>query len=127
MDDDSLVLMNTVLMVEALGHTVIEASSGDEALRILEQQAATRSPDHRSCHAPHDRAELARRLAERHPKLHVILATGYAELLGGEGAGLARLSNYLVRISSTIHLPWSVRQTDSTSSVKALREMASAG
>jgi len=26
-DDDSLVLMNTVLMVEALGHTVIEASS----------------------------------------------------------------------------------------------------
>jgi CheY-like chemotaxis protein len=72
-------------------------------------------------------AELARRLAERHPKLHVILVTGYAELLGGEGAGLARLSNYLVRSSSRIHLPWSVRQTDSTSSVKALREMASAG
>ncbi|WP_239620678.1 hypothetical protein [Rhizobium sp. C104] len=37
-------------------------------------------------------AELARRVVERHPKLRVILATGYAELPGGEGAGLARLS-----------------------------------
>lgn len=31
-------------------------------------------------------------MGERHPELYVILATGYAELPGGEGAGLARLS-----------------------------------
>ena len=36
-DDDSLVLMNTVLMLEDLGHKVIEANSGEDALRRLEQ------------------------------------------------------------------------------------------
>jgi PAS domain S-box-containing protein len=91
-DDDSLVLMNTVLMLEDLGHTVIEASSGDEALRILEHKPLpdVLITDHAMPHMTG--AELARRVAERHPKLRVILATGYAELPGGEGAGLARLS-----------------------------------
>jgi YesN/AraC family two-component response regulator len=37
-------------------------------------------------------ADLARQVTERYPELQVILATGYAELPGGEGAGLARLS-----------------------------------
>jgi CheY-like chemotaxis protein len=36
-------------------------------------------------------AELARQLRAQHPEIAVILATGYAELLGGEGADLARL------------------------------------
>ncbi len=34
-DDDPLVLMNTVLMLEDLGHQPLQAHSGDEALRIL--------------------------------------------------------------------------------------------
>ncbi|WP_276121896.1 ATP-binding protein [Pararhizobium qamdonense] len=91
-DDDSLVLMNTVLMLEDLGHTVIEASSGEDALRRLELGPL---PDILiTDHAMPQMtgAELARQVAEKHPELNVILATGYAELPGGEGAGLARLS-----------------------------------
>ena len=34
-DDDHLVLMNTAAMLEDLGHDVIEATSGDQALRAL--------------------------------------------------------------------------------------------
>jgi two-component sensor histidine kinase len=34
-DDDALVLMNTVMMLEDLGHTVFEATSGQKALEIL--------------------------------------------------------------------------------------------
>src|SRR6185369_16940609 len=35
-DDDPLVAMSTVDMLEDLGHKVIEANSGDQALRILD-------------------------------------------------------------------------------------------
>jgi PAS domain S-box-containing protein len=91
-DDDSLVLMNTVLMLEDLGHTVIEANSGEDALRRLEQGPLpdVLITDHAMPHMTG--AELARQVAERHPEVNVILATGYAELPGGEGAGIARLS-----------------------------------
>jgi PAS domain S-box-containing protein len=37
-DDDVLVLMNTVAMLQELGHDVLEASSGPQALSILEKQ-----------------------------------------------------------------------------------------
>ena len=34
-DDDSLVLSNTAAMLDDLGHEVIEATSGEQALRVL--------------------------------------------------------------------------------------------
>ncbi len=37
-DDDSLVLMNTVALLEDLGHKVFEAWSGDEALEIFKRE-----------------------------------------------------------------------------------------
>jgi PAS domain S-box-containing protein len=91
-DDDSLVLMNTVLMLEDLGHTVLEASSGEDALQLIAQGPL---PDVLITDHAMPRmtgAELARKVIERYPGLHVVLATGYAELPGGEGLGLARLS-----------------------------------
>jgi len=36
-DDDSLVLTNTAAMLEDLGHEVIEATSGEQALRVLQR------------------------------------------------------------------------------------------
>lgn len=79
-------------MLEDLGHTVIEANSGEEALRLLEHGPLPDIliTDHAMPHMTG--AELVRQALERHPALHVVLATGYAELPGGEGAGLARLS-----------------------------------
>ena len=38
-DDDPLVLMSAAVMIEELGHTVIEATSGAQALEILRNGA----------------------------------------------------------------------------------------
>jgi CheY-like chemotaxis protein len=84
-DDDNLVLMNTVLMLEDLGHTVIEANSGADALQRPQEGPL---PDILiTDHAMPQMtgAELARHVAETHQELNVILATGYAELPGGRG------------------------------------------
>jgi PAS domain S-box-containing protein len=79
-DDDPLVLMNTVIMLEDLGHTVMEAHSAEEALKLLEVGPL---PDVLiSDHAmPHmTGAELARLVEQRYPEISVIVASGYAEL-----------------------------------------------
>ena len=39
-DDDELVLTNTIAMLEELGHTGIAASSGNEALNVLRQESS---------------------------------------------------------------------------------------
>jgi len=91
-DDDVLVLMNTVFMLEDLGHTVLQAHSGEEALKLLE--------DHNNVHLViTDHAmprmtgsQLAAAIAECLPALPVILATGYAELPPGSNNDLLRLA-----------------------------------
>jgi PAS domain S-box-containing protein len=90
-DDDVLVLMNTAFMLEDLGHTVLQAHSGEEALKLLE--------DHNDIHLViTDHAmprmtgsQLAAAIAERLSDLPVILATGYAELPAGSNNDLLRL------------------------------------
>ena len=76
-DDEEIVRVGTAEMIRDLGHTVQEASSGDEALARLE---AGLSPDVviTDYKMPRmDGAELARRLAESHPQVPVLLITGY--------------------------------------------------
>jgi len=91
-DDDALVLMNTTLMLEDLGHQVIEAYSGPEALSALRQE------DNRIDLVITDHsmpkmtgAQLAAEIATEWPGLPVVLATGYAELPDGSGSHLPRL------------------------------------
>lgn len=91
-DDDVLVRMGTAAMLEDLGHTVREANSGEEALKILAQgikidlvvtdQAMPRMTG----------VQLAETIMEGRPDLPIILATGYAELPAGLGSTLPRLS-----------------------------------
>jgi len=91
-DDDGLVLMNSVLMLEDLGHCAIEAQSGEEALNLL---ADGTLPDIvlTDQAMPHmTGAKLAKKITERYPGLKVVLATGYAELPDGVGDDLPRLS-----------------------------------
>ncbi|AYG63098.1 PAS domain S-box protein (plasmid) [Rhizobium jaguaris] len=90
-DDDALVLMNTAFMLEDLGHTVLQAHSGEEALKLIE--------DHDDIHlviTDHSMPrmtgfQLVAAIAERLPDLPVILATGYAELPTGSKNDLLRL------------------------------------
>jgi CheY-like chemotaxis protein len=91
-DDDALVLMNTVLMLEDLGHSVIEAHSGDEALGILQS-----SPDIDVVITDHAMpgmtgVQLSSRIAANWPNIRMVLATGYAELPSGSDSQLLRLA-----------------------------------
>ncbi|QRE75695.1 MHYT domain-containing protein [Methylobacterium aquaticum] len=91
-DDDPLVLENTAAMLEDLGHRVIEARSGREALDLM-RRARTLDlvlTDHAMPEMTG--LQLAARLAAERPGLRLILATGYADLGPDEAAGLPRLA-----------------------------------
>jgi CheY-like chemotaxis protein len=78
-DDDDLVLTNTAGMLEELGHTVFQAGSGADALRMLsEGDVDLVITDHAMPQMTG--AQLADTLYETHPGLPVIIITGYAEL-----------------------------------------------
>ena len=90
-DDDALVLMNTADMLEDLGHAVLEANSGEQALRVL---ARAREVDL----VITDQAmpgmlgtQLVSAIRAERPDLPVILATGYAEAPASPDARLPRL------------------------------------
>ncbi|KAA0695655.1 PAS domain-containing sensor histidine kinase [Neorhizobium sp. P12A] len=78
-DDDGLVLMNTKLMLQDLGHRVLEADSGLDALAILQREPV----DLVICDHVMPRmtgSELATAIHDQWPDVPIILATGYAEL-----------------------------------------------
>ncbi|MEC3950017.1 hybrid sensor histidine kinase/response regulator [Sphingobium sp. HWE2-09] len=78
-DDDDLVLMNTAGMLEDLGHTVFQASSGADALRLLETgKVDLVVTDHAM--PGMTGAELADAIEQTHPGLPVVIITGFAEL-----------------------------------------------
>jgi CheY-like chemotaxis protein len=91
-DDDPLVLENSAAMLEDLGHRVIEARSGPEALELM-RRARTLDlvlTDHAMPEMTG--LQLAARIAAERPGLKVILATGYADLGPDEAASLPRLA-----------------------------------
>jgi PAS domain S-box-containing protein len=90
-DDDPLVLANTVAMLEELGHGVTEASSGKEALRLLrEGDADLLVTDYAMPGMTGD--ELALEAMAIRPEIQVLLVSGYAELPEDAGKGLERLA-----------------------------------
>ncbi|MGH1572687.1 response regulator [Methylobacterium sp. P31] len=84
-DDDDLVRSGTAVMLEDLGHAVMEAETGDQAL----QQLAAR--ESRADVVITDQVmpgmtglELIRQIERQHPSLPVILASGYTGISQGE-------------------------------------------
>jgi CheY-like chemotaxis protein len=78
-DDDFLVLLNTVTMVEDLGHQVFEAASGKEALEILKnQEIDILITDYAMPQMTG--GELASAVVESGSGVKIIVATGYAEM-----------------------------------------------
>ena len=88
-DDDPLVCTGTAAMLEDLGHTVIEASTGLEALDTLRVNSEIDLVITDHAMPGMTGTELARRIRGTHPSLAIVLATGYAELPQGEGHELA--------------------------------------
>jgi PAS domain S-box-containing protein len=90
-DDDRLVLMNTVAMLEDLGHRVLAADSGKAALGLLRHEAVDIVLTDYAMPAMNG-VQLAEAVKARSPETPVLLATGYAELAPGAAAGLPRLT-----------------------------------
>lgn len=90
-DDDSLVLLNTVAMLEDLGHTVFPAISARDALAVLQREKIDlvitdfAMPQVTGL-------QLADEIRASHASVPVILATGYAELPPGADPTLPRLA-----------------------------------
>lgn len=82
-DDDSLVRMNTVAMLEDLGHRVAEAASGRLALHLLEETSGIDLVVTDQAMPGMTGTDLAERIRSRWPSLKLLLATGYAELPQG--------------------------------------------
>jgi signal transduction histidine kinase len=84
-DDDPLVSVGTAAMVEDLGYMVSEAPSGSAALAAIEADPTIDLVISDHAMPGMTGLELARRLAETHPEMIVILASGYADLPGNSG------------------------------------------
>jgi CheY-like chemotaxis protein len=90
-DDDGLVLSGTVAMLEDLGHTVIAASSGQEALELVRNNDAIDVVVTDHAMPGLTGVQFAAELQTFRPNLPVILATGYAQLSEGAATDLPRL------------------------------------
>nr|WP_315445480.1 PAS domain S-box protein [uncultured Pseudomonas sp.] len=90
-DDDSLVMTSTSLLLEDLGHRVIGATSGTQALALFDQGEVIDLMITDMAMPHMSGAQLAHAVRLLKPDLPIILATGYAERLEGFGAQLPRL------------------------------------
>ena len=90
-DDDALVLLNTVAMLEDMGHTVREAHSGAAALEHMRETGIDLIVTDQAMPGMTG-VQLAEAIRKDWPDLPVILATGYAELPAGAPTGLSILN-----------------------------------
>ena len=90
-DDDALIAMSTALMVEDLGHEVLEVNSGSQALDLLRNGRQVDLLITDFSMPKMNGAQLARAAKELRPTLPILLATGYADLPDGADHGLPRI------------------------------------
>jgi signal transduction histidine kinase/ActR/RegA family two-component response regulator len=84
-DDDALVGGATVAMLEDLGHTALEADSGERALKVLAEKRSIDVVITDQSMPGMTGLQLARRIRERWPDMPIVLVTGHANLAeGGE-------------------------------------------
>jgi CheY-like chemotaxis protein len=79
-------------MLEDLGHTVLEATSGKEALDIIRREGGVDLVITDQAMPHMTGSDLAAAIRAERPDLPIILATGYAELPPGTDKGLPKLS-----------------------------------
>ncbi|WGK87876.1 hybrid sensor histidine kinase/response regulator [Pseudomonas migulae] len=98
-DDDSLVLTSTCLLLEDLGHQVISAVSGAQALTVLDSEQVIDLVITDMAMPQMNGAQLAQAIRSIRPDLPIILATGYAERLEGFATRLPRLSKPFTQLN----------------------------
>ena len=90
-DDDGLVLTNTIAMLDDLGHTGIAASSGKEALNILRRQGSVDLVITDYAMPKMNGLQLAEAIEKEWPALPVVIATGFAEMETAIGLRMLKL------------------------------------
>ncbi len=91
-DDDSLILMNSIDMLEDLGYGVTSANSGAKALEILEADTMYDLLITDFSMPKMNGLQLAMAVRAFLPELPILLATGYAELPEKSDLALPQLS-----------------------------------
>jgi CheY-like chemotaxis protein len=82
-DDDALVLLSIAAMIEELGHVVLEAYSGAQALAILRNGARVDMVLTDQSMPEMTGVQLAQAIQSEMQGLPVVLATGYSDLPPG--------------------------------------------
>ena len=91
-DDDPIILMNTAALLEDLGHAVIEAGSGQEALEFLEHRPEIDLLITDHAMPGMTGSELIDAVRSLRPDISIILATGFAAETITRAPGLKRLN-----------------------------------
>jgi PAS domain S-box-containing protein len=91
-DDDSLVLFNTVAMLEELGHEVLEATSGKAALDHFQKRPDIDLIVTDQAMPGMTGLQLANAARTLRPEIRILIATGYAELPREADQALGRLA-----------------------------------
>jgi signal transduction histidine kinase/ActR/RegA family two-component response regulator/HAMP domain-containing protein len=91
-DDDALVAEATVATLEELGHTALDANSGERALRVLAENRSIDMVIVDQSMPGMTGFQLAQRIRECWPDLPIVLATGRADLVEGGSLNIPALS-----------------------------------
>jgi CheY-like chemotaxis protein len=91
-DDDGLVLTNTAALLEDLGHEVVQASSGKEALAALETRPDIDLVVTDQLMPRMTGLQLREEIAKLRPELPVLIATGFAEMPAGAASDAPRIA-----------------------------------
>ncbi|MBI0539164.1 response regulator [Roseomonas sp. KE2513] len=110
-DDDALVLANTSAMLEDLGHTVLQAASGAEALKMLRANQRVDLVVTDQVMPSMTGSQLVSELRSDQPHVPVLLVSGYADLPSGSDDDLPRLSKPFSQaaLAHAIHAAYSQR------------------
>jgi CheY-like chemotaxis protein len=91
-DDDFLISLSTASLLEDLGHTVIKAASGADALEVLRDGKTVDLMITDYAMPGMTGLQLAEEARRLRPDLPILLATGYADLPTNAALELPRLS-----------------------------------
>jgi CheY-like chemotaxis protein len=90
-DDDAIVLLNTVTMLEDMGHAVTERHSGSEAVASLEDEPFDVVLSDYAMPGMNG-GELVRRAREIQPTIRAAIVSGYADLPEGTALDVPRVA-----------------------------------
>ncbi|WP_126173982.1 hybrid sensor histidine kinase/response regulator [Altericroceibacterium xinjiangense] len=90
-DDDAIVLLNTVTMLSDMGHEVLQATSGPAALEILKHRPVDMLITDYAMPGMSG-GDLVREAGNLRPELRCVILSGYADAPEGTAPGIPRLA-----------------------------------